>query len=370
MANIEDLWARFSLTEEEEIGADVPRKTEYGEWLRADPVRQSRKTVVVVAGTSRGEKSWKKGPAIGKNQSIHKSSSNREGSASKFKGDDGTDREVTEVISMEAESTGVNFPSLANPLSYSSNGNNGNTVNLNSGLEEMRDPFPSHMPMQNFKKNNTVGTDFPQGQHGMFSFNAMQAPLSDMSNQAASQPLNTTKKKWARLLREVGKSDNGSDMEIQENRRPDLESSEQAVRKKKRVSAVGGGNKENSQGREHWMLELLSVACLSIASKFSETCTPSLHEIQMENLDHSFHPSTIQQMELKLLEALGWRLGSTTAYYYVELLMWSTNSLKPHLHEEFITRVTELLLGAISGICIIFIYCVLNRRQMRANAMV
>nr|POF21773.1 hypothetical protein CFP56_55854 [Quercus suber] len=209
MANIEDLWARFSLTEEEELGADVPRRKEYGEWLHADPVRQSQKTVVVVAGTSRGAKSWKKGPAIGKNQSIHKSSSNREGSASNFKGDDGTDREVTEVISMEVEPTGVNFPSLANPLSNSSNGNNGNIVNLNSGLEE--------------------------------------APLSDMSNQAASQPLNTTKKKWARLLREVGESDNGSDMEIQENKRPDLEPSEQAVKKKKRVSAVGGGNKENSQ---------------------------------------------------------------------------------------------------------------------------
>ena len=28
MASIEDLWSRFSLTEEEENGADVPRKTE------------------------------------------------------------------------------------------------------------------------------------------------------------------------------------------------------------------------------------------------------------------------------------------------------------------------------------------------------
>ena len=28
MANIEDLWARFSLTEEEEQGADVPHKKE------------------------------------------------------------------------------------------------------------------------------------------------------------------------------------------------------------------------------------------------------------------------------------------------------------------------------------------------------
>jgi cyclin D7 len=29
------------------------------------------------------------------------------------------------------------------------------------------------------------------------------------------------------------------------------------------------------------MVELLSVACLSVASKFSETCTPTLHEIQV-----------------------------------------------------------------------------------------
>ncbi|GMY14525.1 putative cyclin-D7-1 [Fagus crenata] len=101
-------------------------------------------------------------------------------------------------------------------------------------------------------------------------------------------------------------------------------------------------------GWEYWMVELLSIACLSVASKFNETCIPSLHEIQMEDLEHSFQSSTIQQMELTLLEAIGWRLSSTTAYSYVELLMWSTDSMKPYPHEEFITRVTELLLGAIS----------------------
>ena len=81
----------------------------------------------------------------------------------------------------------------------------------------------------------------------MFSFNATQSPLTDITNQVATQPLNSARKKWARLLREVGESDNGCDMEIQGNRRPELEPSEQAVKKKKRVSAVGGGNKENSQ---------------------------------------------------------------------------------------------------------------------------
>jgi hypothetical protein len=77
----------------------------------------------------------------------------------------------------------------------------------------------------------------------------------------------------------------------------------------------------------------------------------------MEDLGHSFESTTIQWMELTLLKALEWRLGSTTAYSYIELLMYSIDSLKPHLHEEITTRVTDLLLGAISGISIFFIHC-------------
>ncbi|KAG7964868.1 hypothetical protein I3843_09G193000 [Carya illinoinensis] len=100
--------------------------------------------------------------------------------------------------------------------------------------------------------------------------------------------------------------------------------------------------------KEDWMVELLSVACFSVASKFSETCTLTLHEIQMEDLGHSFQSSTIQRMELALLEALGWCLGSTTAYLCTELLLWSIDSLKPQLHEECITRVTKLLVAAVS----------------------
>lgn len=108
---------------------------------------------MVVFGTSRGAKSWKKGPTIEKNQSLHKCLSNQEGSASNFGRDDGMDGDVTEVISMEAETTGVVFSNHANSLSAFSNGNDVSPVNLNRGIEEVRDPQPSHMPMQNFLKN-------------------------------------------------------------------------------------------------------------------------------------------------------------------------------------------------------------------------
>ncbi|EEF30818.1 cyclin d, putative [Ricinus communis] len=104
---------------------------------------------------------------------------------------------------------------------------------------------------------------------------------------------------------------------------------------------------------KNWMVELLSVACLSVASKFSEsTYAPSLLEIQMEDMDHTFQSITIQRMELMLLQALGWRLGSTTVYSYVELMMMmmviNNDFLKSHLRKDLIVaRVTELILGTI-----------------------
>lgn len=70
----------------------------------------------------------------------------------------------------------------------------------------------------------------------------------------------------------------------------------------------------------------------------------------MEDLDHSFQSNLIQQMELTLLKTLGWRLGSVTAYSYIELLMSNfIDTLSSFLLGELTTRVSELLLGALSG---------------------
>ncbi|KAK1271541.1 putative cyclin-D7-1 [Acorus gramineus] len=71
---------------------------------------------------------------------------------------------------------------------------------------------------------------------------------------------------------------------------------------------------------ENWMIELISIACLSIAAKYDEVFFPSLIEIQSEDLDHSFESNTIQRMEMAVLEALDWRLSPVTAHSYVEPL--------------------------------------------------
>ncbi|KAM5560184.1 putative cyclin-D7-1 [Rosa sericea] len=103
---------------------------------------------------------------------------------------------------------------------------------------------------------------------------------------------------------------------------------------------------------KYWMVELLSIACLSIASKFNDTCSPTLLEIQREDLDYSFDSITIQRMEIMVLEALGWRIASTTAYSYLELLLSLINldsrSFKPQIQEQLIAKFNNLLLGAIS----------------------
>ncbi|XP_027337201.1 putative cyclin-D7-1 [Abrus precatorius] len=98
---------------------------------------------------------------------------------------------------------------------------------------------------------------------------------------------------------------------------------------------------------EYWMLELLSIACLSIATKFNEISQLSLHEIQMEGLDYSFQSNVVLRMEVIILKALGWRLNSVTSYSFVEMVAYNVDNLGPHLYEKLISRVTELLVQAI-----------------------
>ena len=61
------------------------------------------------------------------------------------------------------------------------------------------------------------------------------------------QHLKSTKKKWTKLLREVGETDSSSDMETLESRRLELETVDLTVRKKKRDSLVVKVGKENNQ---------------------------------------------------------------------------------------------------------------------------
>ncbi|KAL8534075.1 hypothetical protein ACS0TY_010188 [Phlomoides rotata] len=59
-----------------------------------------------------------------------------------------------------------------------------------------------------------------------------------------------------------------------------------------------------------WPLQLLSVACLSLAAKMEEPLVPSLLDLQVEDPKFIFEPKNIQRMELLVLRVLDWRLRS------------------------------------------------------------
>ncbi|XP_075510185.1 putative cyclin-D7-1 isoform X1 [Primulina tabacum] len=102
------------------------------------------------------------------------------------------------------------------------------------------------------------------------------------------------------------------------------------------------------QGWKSWKFELLSTACLSVASKLNESTTFPLHEFQMENSQQdSFSPGLIQQMELTLLKTLAWRMDCSTPFSYIELMICSIDSLNKTRLDDLISRVTQLLLDAV-----------------------
>ncbi|KAL8517536.1 hypothetical protein ACS0TY_015695 [Phlomoides rotata] len=101
---------------------------------------------------------------------------------------------------------------------------------------------------------------------------------------------------------------------------------------------------DKCQEWKSWMFELLSVACLTVASKFNGTTSNFVNEFQMNHdLENSFAPSAIQKMELNLMTALGWRMNSTTPFSYIHLIVQRIH----HDSEDLTQRVTELLLNAL-----------------------
>ncbi|XP_057810944.1 cyclin-D1-1-like [Salvia miltiorrhiza] len=66
-----------------------------------------------------------------------------------------------------------------------------------------------------------------------------------------------------------------------------------------------------------WPLQLLSVACLSLAAKMEERLVPSLLDLQVEDAKFIFEPRTIQRMELLVLRVLDWRLRSISPFCYL-----------------------------------------------------
>ncbi|GLT36504.1 hypothetical protein SLA2020_108770 [Shorea laevis] len=95
-----------------------------------------------------------------------------------------------------------------------------------------------------------------------------------------------------------------------------------------------------------WPMQLLSVACLSLAAKMEEPLVPSLLDLQVEGPEYIFEPKTIRRMEFLVLSVLDWRLRSVTPFSFIDFFAVKINPTGTFVG-FLISRATEIILSNI-----------------------
>ncbi|KAE9457360.1 hypothetical protein C3L33_10735, partial [Rhododendron williamsianum] len=98
-----------------------------------------------------------------------------------------------------------------------------------------------------------------------------------------------------------------------------------------------------------WMMQLLAVACLSIAAKMEETEVPLSLDLQVGESKFVFEARTIQRMELLVMSTLKWRMKSVTPFSFIDHFLGKINGDKIPLRSS-IFLATQLILSTIKGI--------------------
>ncbi|KAI3758313.1 hypothetical protein L6452_05872 [Arctium lappa] len=98
-----------------------------------------------------------------------------------------------------------------------------------------------------------------------------------------------------------------------------------------------------------WMMQLLAVACLSLAVKMEETELPLILDLQLGGSRFVFEAKTIQKMELLVLTTLKWRMQAVTPFSFIHDFLGEVNDGQP-TSKSLILRSTQLILCTIKEI--------------------
>ncbi|KAJ9177386.1 hypothetical protein P3X46_012610 [Hevea brasiliensis] len=83
-----------------------------------------------------------------------------------------------------------------------------------------------------------------------------------------------------------------------------------------------------------WPLQLLAVACLSVAAKLEETSVPLLLDLQTLEPRFLFKPSTVQRMEILVMARLKWRLHIITPFYFLHYFIEKLSCVSPNCNNS------------------------------------
>lgn len=101
------------------------------------------------------------------------------------------------------------------------------------------------------------------------------------------------------------------------------------------------------QREKPWMIQLASVACLSLAAKVEETQVPLLLDLQVGDCVYVFEAKQIQRMEILVLSTLQWKMNPVTPLSFLDYITRRLG-LKDHLCCEFLNRCERIILSVIS----------------------
>ncbi|RXH92692.1 hypothetical protein DVH24_033588 [Malus domestica] len=110
-----------------------------------------------------------------------------------------------------------------------------------------------------------------------------------------------------------------------------------------------------------WTMQLLAVACLSLAAKMEEIDVPISHDLQVVESKFVFEARTIQRMELLVLSALRWRMQAVTPFTFIDSFLLMINDDQTNLKTS-ILRSSHLIVTTAKGTNLVLqvIICVSN----------
>ncbi|XP_027362025.1 cyclin-D5-1-like [Abrus precatorius] len=95
-----------------------------------------------------------------------------------------------------------------------------------------------------------------------------------------------------------------------------------------------------------WAIQLLSVACLSLAAKMEEQNVPPLSEYPIE--EYRFENKVIRNMELLILGTLEWKMGSATPFSYLHYFV--SKFCPGSRPQTIITKATEHIVAMVKDV--------------------
>ncbi|KAI3673017.1 hypothetical protein L6452_39125 [Arctium lappa] len=94
---------------------------------------------------------------------------------------------------------------------------------------------------------------------------------------------------------------------------------------------------------KHWVIRLLSVACLSLAAKMENRIAPALSNYPTDV--YNFESSVILRMELLVLTALDWRMHSITPFDFIHCFI--SCFCAEYSKRHFVSQTTQILFATI-----------------------